>query len=96
MRQAQALYLMNQGQSVFLTGPAGSGKTYVLSQFIRQLKKQKKQVAITASTGIAATHIGGMTIHSWSGLGIRDSLGPQDRAYLLGRLYFHESIITKL
>lgn len=84
MRQTQALYLMDQGQSVFLTGAAGSGKTYVLSQFIRRLKKQKKQVAITASTGIAATHIGGMTIHSWSGLGIRDELTDQDRVWLAG------------
>ncbi len=71
MRQDQALHIMTQGRSVFLTGPAGSGKTYVLNQLIRQLKAQGKEVAITASTGIAATHIGGMTIHSWSGLGIR-------------------------
>ncbi len=82
MRQAQALQVMNQGSSVFLTGPAGSGKTYVLNQFIQQLKRQKKQVAITASTGIAATHIGGTTIHSWSGLGIRDSLSASDRQWL--------------
>lgn len=82
MRQAQALYLMEKGESVFLTGPAGSGKTFVLNQFIRLLKKKKKQVAVTASTGIAATHIGGTTIHSWSGLGIREALQPQDEAYL--------------
>lgn len=82
MRQDQALYIMSQGKPVFLTGPAGSGKTHVLNQFIRQLKKQGKEVAVTASTGIAATHLGGSTIHSWSGLGIRDSLSTQDRAWL--------------
>lgn len=82
MRQEQALHLMLQGRSVFLTGPAGSGKTYVLNQVIRMLKKQGKEVAVTASTGIAATHLGGTTIHSWSGLGIRDSLTNQDRAWL--------------
>lgn len=82
MRQAQALHVMDRGDSVFLTGPAGSGKTFVLNQFIERLKAQKKQVAITASTGIAATHIGGTTIHSWSGLGIRDSLSDQDRVWL--------------
>jgi len=84
MRQAQALQVMAQGNSVFLTGPAGSGKTYVLGQFIKYLKKQKKQVAVTASTGIAATHIGGTTIHSWSGLGIRDSLTEHDKTWLKG------------
>jgi ATP-dependent DNA helicase PIF1 len=82
VRQTQALHVMSRGDSVFLTGPAGSGKTYVLNQFIDLLKKQKKQVAITASTGIAATHIGGTTIHSWSGLGIRDSLSQHDIAWL--------------
>lgn len=82
MRQDQALYLMSQGKSVFLTGPAGSGKTYVLNEFIRRMRKQGKEVAVTASTGIAATHIGGSTIHSWSGLGIRDSLTNQDKSWL--------------
>lgn len=82
MRQAQALYVMTEGRSVFLTGAAGSGKTFVLNQFIERLKKQRKKAAITASTGIAATHIGGTTIHSWSGLGIRDSLSDQDRVWL--------------
>lgn len=82
MRQDQALYLMGQGRSVFLTGPAGTGKTYVLNQLIRTLKKKKKQVAITASTGIAATHLNGTTIHSWSGLGIRDELTSRDKVWL--------------
>lgn len=70
------------GESVFLTGAPGSGKTYVLNQFIDWAKKQKKRVAITASTGIAATHIGGTTIHSWSGLGIRDEISDRDEKWL--------------
>lgn len=82
MKQAQALHVMKQGESVFVTGPAGSGKTYVLNQFIAWLRRQKKQVAVTASTGIAATHLGGTTIHSWSGLGIRDALNEYDKAWL--------------
>lgn len=84
MKQTQALHVMMRGDSVFLTGPAGSGKTFVLNQFIDRLKRQKKQVAVTASTGIAATHIGGTTIHSWSGLGIRDSLSAHDKQWLAG------------
>lgn len=73
---------MKQGKSVFLTGPAGSGKSFVLNKFIREMKRQKKNVAITASTGIAATHINGTTIHSWSGLGIRDELTVRDKSWL--------------
>lgn len=66
---------MLDGQNVLLTGPAGSGKTYVLNEFIRRAKKQGKYVAVTATTGLAATHIGGNTIHAWSGIGISDHLG---------------------
>lgn len=78
MRQAQALQVMMRGDSVFLTGAPGAGKTYVLNQFIRLAKWSGKNVAVTASTGIAATHIGGTTIHSWSGLGIKDVLTQWD------------------
>ncbi|HET6924472.1 MAG TPA: HRDC domain-containing protein [Candidatus Saccharimonadales bacterium] len=82
MRQAQALHIMLSGKSVFLTGPPGAGKTYVLNQYIRRAEAAGKTLAITASTGIAATHIGGTTIHSWSGLGIRDHLNQNDRQWL--------------
>ncbi len=78
MRQLQALRLLMDGRSVFLTGPPGAGKTYVLNEFIRLAKRRGKNVAVTASTGIAATHIGGTTIHSWSGLGILDVLSDFD------------------
>src|SRR4051794_37792111 len=83
MRQRQALAVMMKGESVFLTGPPGAGKTYVLNEFIRRAQAAGKTVAATASTGIAATHIGGMTIHSWSGLGVRESLSEWDRERLL-------------
>ena len=61
-------------ESVFLTGPAGSGKTYVLNQFIDQARKAGMVVAVTATTGLAATHLNGTTIHAWSGIGVRDEL----------------------
>ncbi len=83
MDQALALEIMLSGQSVMLTGPAGSGKTYVLNQFIRRAKKQGKHVAVTATTGLAASHLGGSTIHAWSGIGVSDSLHPKFDEHLL-------------
>ncbi len=75
---------MLSGRSVFLTGPPGAGKTYILNEFIRRARKKGKTVAVTASTGIAATHIGGTTIHSWSGLGIREFIDSRTRQQLAG------------
>ena len=63
MTQAQALKIMKTGVNVYLSGSAGSGKTYVLNQYIAYLREHDIPVAITASTGIAATHMGGITIH---------------------------------
>src|SRR3989344_1765839 len=78
MTQETALSILKTGANVFLTGEPGSGKTHVVSCFIAYLKKYSIEPAITASTGIAATHIGGTTIHSWSGIGIKKELSPSD------------------
>ena len=71
-----ALEIMLSGESVLLTGPAGAGKTFVLNQFIRLAKAEGKHVSVTATTGLAATHLGGTTIHSWAGIGITDEINP--------------------
>jgi len=68
--QAKAVELLQQGRNVFLTGVAGTGKTLVLNAWLRGGKE--KVVAVTASTGIAATHLGGRTVHSWSGCKVGD------------------------
>lgn len=72
------------GENVFLTGAPGAGKTYVLNHFVKRAERAGKRVAVTASTGIAASHLGGTTIHSWSGLGILDELSPSDLKRLGG------------
>lgn len=76
MDQGLALEIMLSGESVLLTGPAGAGKTFVLNQFIKLAKAEGKHVSVTATTGLAATHLGGTTIHSWAGIGVADYL-PQ-------------------
>src|SRR4051812_5819243 len=92
MTQTQALNLLKLGHNVFLTGPAGSGKTYLLNQYINWLRKNQVEVGITASTGIAATHLGGLTIHSWSGLGIKDQITDEDLVNLLVRSYMRQRL----
>ncbi len=78
MTQAEALSILTTGANVFLTGEPGSGKTYTIQQYVAWLRARGIEPAITASTGIAATHIHGMTIHAWSGIGVRDGLSPMD------------------
>lgn len=90
MTQAEALDILKMGKNVFLTGPAGSGKTHVLNSYIQYLKSHGVDVAVTASTGIAATHLGGVTIHSWSGIGVRDVLTDRDIDDMMQRAYLYK------
>ena len=78
MTQDQALSILKTGANVFLTGEPGSGKTHTINRFVAWLREHDIQPAVTASTGIAATHINGQTIHSWSGIGIRNYLTKLD------------------
>lgn len=94
MTQSQALDILKMGHNVFLTGAPGTGKTYVLNQYIDYLESHDIPVAVTASTGIAATHIGGMTIHSWSGIGIRERLSEWDIEAMLEKKYLWDRFQT--
>lgn len=78
MTQAEALAILKTGANVFLTGEPGAGKSYTVNAYVAWCRSHGISVSVTASTGIAATHIGGMTIHSWSGIGIRSSLSEYD------------------
>ncbi len=61
-------------QNVFLTGGAGVGKTTITRQVIQHFEQESKKVAKLASTGMAATLIGGQTLHSFFDLGIASDL----------------------
>lgn len=74
MKYPRALEIMLEGHNVLLTGQAGSGKTWAINEFVKKAKKQHKRVVVTATTGLASSHIGGQTIHSWSGMGLDDHL----------------------
>ncbi len=78
MTQAEALSILKTGANIFLTGEPGSGKTHTINAYIDWLRTSGIDPSITAATGIAATHVGGMTLHSWSGIGISESLSRAD------------------
>lgn len=92
MDQKTAFEAMKLGFNIYLTGPAGSGKSYLLNQYINWCQDHKIKVAVTASTGIAATHINGITIHSWSGLGVKDRLTEKDIVNLKKKPYIKKRI----
>lgn len=91
MTQAVALDVLKSGRNAFVTGPPGAGKSYLLRQFITAARRERT-VAVTASTGIAGTHISGMTLHSWAGLGIRDQYSKKDIADIADKAWIKARI----
>lgn len=92
MKQATALEILKTGANVFLTGEPGAGKTYVINQYIKWLNENGIYPAVTASTGIAATHIDGMTIHSWSGIGIHRDLTDTQIEQIMDKPWVYNKI----
>ena len=85
--QKQILDLVkDRAESVFFTGSAGTGKSVLLREIIAQVRrkfaKEVDRVAVTASTGLAACNIGGVTLHSFAGIG----LGKEDVDTLLKKI----------
>lgn len=84
--------VLQSGQNVFLTGEPGAGKTHTTNTFRDWLLSRGRSCAVTASTGIAATHIGGTTIHSFSGIGIKTSISEADIQKIMHNWYKVEEI----
>lgn len=93
--QAEALIYMLAGYNVFLSGPAGSGKSWVIQKFqdLYNLFYPNKRLAITSTTGTSANRINGKTIHSWSGLGISTSSYEDDIKKPPAHWYHTDNII---
>jgi len=93
MTQEEALSILKLGVNVFLTGEPGSGKTHTINRYIDWLRERSVEPSVTASTGIAATHVHGMTIHSWSGIGVKKDLNDWDVEMIASREKTAERII---
>jgi len=74
-RQRHALEAAKKGQNVFLTGPAGTGKSVVLKHVMKYLEQtyQDHEWATVAPTGMTAVALGGQTLHSFAGCGIPET-----------------------
>jgi ATP-dependent DNA helicase PIF1 len=70
--QLKAIELARTNKSFFLTGAGGTGKSYVIQGILDALKREGKDVALTAMTGCAALLLGktAKTLHSWAGIGL--------------------------
>jgi len=84
--QQQALDCVTTGESIFLTGPGGTGKSETINRIIEELTLQGRRFAVCASTGIAAVRIGGCTIHSCLGTNIINSVDDLKVAIKHGKL----------
>ena len=71
-KQLEAFNSIKNGENVFLTGPAGSGKSFLLNHFITEYKGEKSEIFITSTTGLSSILIDGITIHRYAGIGTGD------------------------
>eukprot|EP00026_Physarum_polycephalum_P002880 Phypoly_transcript_02889.p1 GENE.Phypoly_transcript_02889~~Phypoly_transcript_02889.p1 ORF type:complete len:819 (+),score=132.52 Phypoly_transcript_02889:146-2602(+) len=77
--QKSILDAVMKGTSLFYTGPAGTGKSFMLEHIVNGLKNLGKMIFLTAPTGVAASNIGGTTIHSFAGVGLGD--GDEEKLF---------------
>jgi ATP-dependent DNA helicase PIF1 len=92
MKQETAFGILKAGRNVFLTGSAGTGKTYIINKYVQYLKERDVRPAIVAPTGIAASHINGVTIHSFFGIGIRENVDDYFLDNLLQKEYLYKRL----
>ncbi|KAL0216638.1 hypothetical protein P9112_008822 [Eukaryota sp. TZLM1-RC] len=83
-QQQRVMDLAQSGKSFLVSGGAGTGKSFVLRHLVHYLRQNlQDQVVVTASTGIAAVQISGLTIHSFAGIG----LGQEDATAMAKKMH---------
>ncbi len=70
--QAAAFEAVKSGRNLFLTGPAGSGKSFLIRRILDWATEVRREISVTALTGCAALLLGNKakTLHSWAGIGL--------------------------
>ncbi len=90
-KQQKALEVVKNKKNLFMTGSAGTGKSYTLTKIVEYLETNKKNYALTALTGCAAVLINGQTLHSYLCLGI-----SRDINEIYNKISKYKPILTKL
>ena len=85
-KQQIAYDALVDGHSVFLTGEAGTGKTEVIKKF-RDDPGRTKKIALTSTTGTSALLMGGVTLHSYLGIGLGDGTEKWLAGVIMGKPY---------
>lgn len=94
--QLEALELVKKGKNIFLTGSAGTGKSYTLQNIIQWARSQYLEFSVTASTGSAAYLIRGRTIHSYLGIGLGQKSSQELYEYIRSKKPFIANKLRKL
>lgn len=70
--QQAAFEAVQRGDNIFLTGPAGAGKTFLIRHILEWAQSEKRKISVAALTGCAALLLGfrAKTLHSWAGIGL--------------------------
>lgn len=81
--QEIAFYLFLSGKSMFITGPGGCGKSFLIKHIMQHCHENMVPLGVTALTGAAASLIKGQTLHGWAGIG----KGQDSAKDIAARLY---------
>lgn len=74
--QRRAFEIFKSGQSLCITGPGGTGKSYLISHIRKFCECKMRPLAVTALTGAAGSLIGGQTLHGWAAIGLGKDSAP--------------------
>lgn len=89
--QLQAIAAFDRGDSLCVTGPAGVGKSYLIAEIARLAQNDCKTIGLTATTGTAALEMGGVTLHSFLGIG----LGVEKAEALYKKIMFNRECVDR-